>query len=175
MTDHAELLDDIIYFSRAGELDDLKELKASPELFVEKDDTGKTAIHMASANNHVEIVKYILEQFSTLDDKKKAELVNTKNNEGNTPLHWAALNGHLEVVKLLVENGGDCKIKNNMKLTPIYEAQQREHEAIAEYFLNTMIEEEPEEPLEEDKQFVETGYTELTGGSSEKKEQEENK
>ena len=53
MTDHAELLDDIIYFSRAGELDDLKELKASPELFVEKDDTGKTAIHMASANNHV--------------------------------------------------------------------------------------------------------------------------
>lgn len=53
MSDHQELLDDLVYFARAGELDDLKEVKASPENFVEKDDTGKTALHMASANNHV--------------------------------------------------------------------------------------------------------------------------
>jgi hypothetical protein len=44
-----------------------------------------------------------------------------------------------------------------MKISPIYEAQQRNHEKIAEFFLNTMIEEEPEEPLAEDEQFVETG------------------
>lgn len=53
MADHAELLDDLIYFARAGELDDLKETKVSPEMYVEKDDTGKTALHMASANNHL--------------------------------------------------------------------------------------------------------------------------
>lgn len=53
MADHQELLDDLVYFARAGELDDLKEVKALPENFVEKDDTGKTALHMASANNHV--------------------------------------------------------------------------------------------------------------------------
>lgn len=51
--DHQELLDDLIYFARAGELDDLKELKASPEFFVEKDESGKTALHMAAANNHL--------------------------------------------------------------------------------------------------------------------------
>lgn len=155
MADHAELLDDLIYFARAGELDDLKETKVSPEMYVEKDDTGKTALHMASANNHLDIVKYIVEQLATLDNK--VELVNTKNEEGNTPLHWAALNGNLEVVEVLVNNGGDCKIKNNVNRTPIYEAQQRNHEKIAEFFLNTMIEEEPEEPLEEDEQYVETG------------------
>lgn len=44
-----------------------------------------------------------------------------------------------------------------MNLTPIYEAQNKSHEKIAEFFLNTMIEEAPEEPLEEDEQFVETG------------------
>ncbi|RCH86059.1 hypothetical protein CU098_010077, partial [Rhizopus stolonifer] len=76
------------------------------------------------------------------------------------------------VVELLVKNGGDCKIKNNMNLTPIYEAQQREHEAIAEYFLNTMIEEAPEEPLEEDKQYVETGFTAPDSSDSTKKEEE---
>lgn len=53
MADHAELLDDLIYFARAGEVDDLKETKVSPEMYVEKDDTGKTALHMASANNHL--------------------------------------------------------------------------------------------------------------------------
>ncbi|CAO3649090.1 unnamed protein product [Mucor fragilis] len=157
MADHQELLDDLVYFARAGELDDLKEVKALPENFVEKDDTGKTALHMASANNHVDIVKYIVEQLSTLDDKKRIELINTKNEQGNTPLHWAALNGNLEVVELLVKAGGDCKIKNEMNISPIYEAQQRNHEKIAEFFLQTMIDEEPEEPLAEDEQFVETG------------------
>lgn len=53
MADHQEILDDLVYFARAGELDDLKEVKALPEYFVEKDESGKTALHMASANNHV--------------------------------------------------------------------------------------------------------------------------
>lgn len=58
-----------------------------------------------------------------------------------------------------------------MKLTPIYEAQQRNHEEIAEFFLNTMIEEAPEEPLAEDQQYVETGVQPL----SKKGEEEEEK
>lgn len=53
MSNHEELLDDLIYYSRAGELEELKELKALPENFVEKDDSSKTALHMASANNHI--------------------------------------------------------------------------------------------------------------------------
>ncbi|KAI9365828.1 ankyrin repeat-containing domain protein [Pilaira anomala] len=157
MSTQEELLDDLIYFARAGELEDFKETKVpSPKVYVEKDESGKTALHMASANNHLDIVKFIIEQLSTLESEKLA-LINTKNDEGNTPLHWAALNGNYEVVEALVSNGADCKIKNNMNRTPIYEAQQRSHEKIAEFFLNTMIEEAPEEPLEEDQQFVETG------------------
>ncbi|KAI7901136.1 ankyrin repeat-containing domain protein [Cokeromyces recurvatus] len=157
MTDHAELLDDLIYFARAGELEDIKELKLSPETLVEKDESGKTALHMASANNHVDIVTYIVEQLSTLDEKKKVELINIKNDQGNTPLHWAALNGHYDVVEIL--------IKNNMNISPIYEAQQRNHEKIAEYFLNTMVEDEPEEPIAEDEQYVETGVPESGSGN----------
>jgi ankyrin repeat protein len=54
MADHEELLDDLIYFARAGELGDLKETKvSSPEFYVEKDESGKTALHMAAANNHL--------------------------------------------------------------------------------------------------------------------------
>jgi ankyrin repeat protein len=61
----------------------------------------------------LEIVKYIIEQLSTLPEKKRIELINTKNDQGNTPLHWAALNGHLEVVQILVKNGADCKVRMN--------------------------------------------------------------
>ena len=59
----------------------------------------------------LDIVKYIVEQLSKLDDKKRIELINTKNDQGNTPLHWAALNGNLEVVEILVKSGSDCKVK----------------------------------------------------------------
>ncbi|CAO3610409.1 unnamed protein product [Cunninghamella echinulata] len=118
---------------------------------------------MASANNHLDIVQYILEKLQKFDKSEVKRMVNIQNEQGNTPLHWAALNGHLEVVQALVSAGGDCKIKNIAGKTPIYEAQQRESEKIAEFFLNTMIEEQPEEEndedeeMDEDEQFVETG------------------
>jgi ankyrin repeat protein len=65
-------------------------------------------IQIKLSNTLLDIVNYIIEQLSTLEQAKT--LINTKNNEGNTPLHWAALNGHLEVVEALVKNGGDCKV-----------------------------------------------------------------
>lgn len=56
----------------------------------------------------LDIVKYIIEQISSLQEKKK--LINVQNEEGNTPLHWAALNGHYEVVEALVNAGADCTV-----------------------------------------------------------------
>ncbi|KAI8986373.1 ankyrin repeat-containing domain protein [Pilobolus umbonatus] len=160
MSAASELLDDVVYYARAGDLDEIKQLKTEPRLFITKDDTGKTALHMASANNHLDIVTYIIGELNKLGNEEKKKLINTPNNEGNTPLHWAALNGHLKVVELLVGNGADCKIKNSMNHTPIYDAQQRNHEAIAEFFLKTMIDEAPEEPMNEEDQFKETGVPE---------------
>lgn len=58
MSTQEELLDDLIYFARAGEFEDFKETKVpTPKVYVEKDESGKTALHMASANNHLGIKK----------------------------------------------------------------------------------------------------------------------
>ncbi|CEP13260.1 hypothetical protein [Parasitella parasitica] len=158
MADHQEMLDDLIYFARTGELEEIKQIKASAKDFVEKDESGKTALHMASANNHVGIVEYIVERLHELDENTIIRSIDTQNAEGNTPLHWAALNGHLDVVKILVKEGGDCKIKNSMGVSPIYEAQQRNQEEIAKFFLETMIEDD-EEPVNEEEQIVEKGVS----------------
>ncbi|KAI8368298.1 ankyrin repeat-containing domain protein [Radiomyces spectabilis] len=162
MADNQELLDDVIYCARYGELDDLKQNKPAPEYYIKGDESGNTALHMACANNHIEIVAWILGQLATIaGEQELSRYVNVVNEQGNSPLHWAALNGHLEVVEMLVKNGADCKIKNTAGKTPIYEAQQRSHEKVAEFFLQTMIDEQPEEdPMDEDEQYVEQGVPE---------------
>ncbi|KAL1928032.1 hypothetical protein VTP01DRAFT_3437 [Rhizomucor pusillus] len=153
-----ELLDDVIYCARYGELEELRNANPAPEYYIEKNEAGNTALHMASANNHTDVISFILELLTQYKGDQVKNFVNIQNNEGNTPLHWAALNGHLEAVELLVKSGGDCRIKNEAGHSPTYEAQQRGHEKVAEYFLQTMIEEEPDEPMGEDEQFVERGY-----------------
>ncbi|KAG1144518.1 hypothetical protein G6F36_015267 [Rhizopus arrhizus] len=65
MSDHQELLDDIIYFARAGDLEELQSSKPEPKLLIEKDETGKTALHMASANNHLGNERQLIHTYNT--------------------------------------------------------------------------------------------------------------
>ena len=58
------------------------------------DDSGWTALMLASKNRHTEIVKLLI--------SKNAD-VNVKNRKGETALFWAK--GHPEIVKLLKEAG----------------------------------------------------------------------
>lgn len=102
-----EQIDEILYCSRAGELEDLK---ASFESCLKENDnfdeilksiqdsneSKNSPLHYSSANGHYEIVHFILE-------KASLESILAQNEAGNTPLHWAAFNGHLEIVKDLID------------------------------------------------------------------------
>lgn len=52
MATNNELLDDVIFAARSGDLDDLKNANPNADYFVTKNDMGNTALHMASANGH---------------------------------------------------------------------------------------------------------------------------
>ncbi|KAM3186915.1 hypothetical protein ACTXT7_003382 [Hymenolepis weldensis] len=58
--------------------------------------SGLNALHLASKEGHVEIVKELIRR--QID-------VNQPTHKGNTALHIASLAGQFEVAKVLIENG----------------------------------------------------------------------
>ena len=93
--------------SRFGELADLKEaMKEAKEDFNVNlvDFGGNTALHLASANGFIDVVKYLVNELHCdVDPKNKSQ---------STPLSWAAFNGQKKVVEFLLEKGADCNSKN---------------------------------------------------------------
>lgn len=135
--------DSIVQDARAGDLDSLREIfddLIHPKLLVTCTDSisHSSALHMASANGHINVVKYLL----CLVDKETESpeilrtFVNKQNETGNTALHWASLNGKLDVVQLLCdEYDADPFIRNNFGHDAIYEAENNGREELENYFL----------------------------------------
>lgn len=107
--------------SRFGDLETIKTLKLSPIDMFQQDDDGNTALHMASANGHQDVVQYLLSQLPKINHENN--YLSIKNHRGNTPLHWAAMNGHEEVVSMLIKEGADPHIQNDAQKTPLWEAE----------------------------------------------------
>ncbi|BAT88718.1 hypothetical protein VIGAN_05230100 [Vigna angularis var. angularis] len=112
-SDSVEALLDAV---RYNDMDDVKSLEANGVPLDSKDDQGRTALHMAAANGHVDIVEYLI---------IKGVDLNAPNEEKNTPLHWACLNGHVEVVKKLILAGANVSVLNRHERTPMDEAVSR--------------------------------------------------
>ncbi|WP_143688784.1 ankyrin repeat domain-containing protein [Wolbachia endosymbiont of Laodelphax striatellus] len=103
-----------------------------------------TLLNLAVANDHLKIVKYLVDNKNVNLDQKnnngktplhhatlasslktvKALLengadINAKDNNGRTPLHWATFNHRVEIIKALLENGADINAKDNNGRTPL--------------------------------------------------------
>ncbi|XP_073040870.1 uncharacterized protein [Primulina eburnea] len=108
--------DALLEAARYDDIDDLMSIASQGVSLNLKDSEGRTALHMASANGHINIVDYLIH--NGVD-------INACNVEKNTPLHWACLNGHIEVVKHLILAGADISFLNNHERTPMDEAVGR--------------------------------------------------
>lgn len=112
-----------------------------------RDGRGNTALHMASANGHLEIVRLLLEP-SVRDDEAEAAAatnghrharldVNARNEHGNTALHWVATQPaltpeHRAIAELLLESRADPNARNDRGRTPLNEAADRGHTELCE-------------------------------------------
>jgi ankyrin repeat protein len=72
---------------------------------------GRTALHDASVNDHLQVVKLLLQRGAD---------VRVMNQFGDTALHEAARWGHLEVVRLLLDNQADISMTNQHGWTPLH-------------------------------------------------------
>ena len=111
-----ELIDDLIYGGRAGDVDEIRESLAAGAPVDGRDANGTTALMMAAANGHVEAMQVLLSAGAD---------INATNERGNTSLHWAVFTGQEEAVKTLLAAGGcDVFVKNEQGLTAAMDAER---------------------------------------------------
>merc|ERR1711904_245894 len=106
-----------------GDLDDLKEALEAKVDVNGRGNNGNSALHMASANGHAEIVKELLAAGATVD---------AANDAGNSAMHWGALNGHTEVVSLLLDAKANPNARNEFQKRPFDEALSKSQHSVCE-------------------------------------------
>lgn len=94
-----------------------------------RDQQGTTMIHMASANNNVEVLQLLLVSASV-------EHVNVVNERGNTALHWSTMNGHVEATRVLIDAGADPNLKNAGGQSAVYYAHQTANDKLIEVVMS---------------------------------------
>ena len=90
---------------------------------VAKNPTGFTALTGATANNHTEIAKILVNHGAN---------VNHRYEEGASPLMEAAHNGNVELVEFFLEKGADPNAKTKDGKSPLVFAREKNHTAVVD-------------------------------------------
>eukprot|EP00057_Strongylocentrotus_purpuratus_P011788 XP_011666262.1 PREDICTED: ankyrin-1-like [Strongylocentrotus purpuratus] len=90
------------------------------------DASGKTALHIASENGHLQTVKCLTHHGAKLDKRDKND---------RTPLFCASQEGHLDVVEYIVNKGAGIEIGDKDGITALHIASLKGHLDIVKYLV----------------------------------------
>eukprot|EP00435_Cladocopium_sp_Y103_P011594 s837_g3.t1 len=110
----------MIAASRDNDLPALEALLQGPRTPRLTDFSGRTPLHHAAGNGHVESMRLLLEAGAVRDARDTSP-------EGSTPLLLAVSRGHVEVVRFLIEAGVDYDEATTGGATPLYIAAWKGH------------------------------------------------
>jgi ankyrin repeat protein len=144
---HAEIVDDLLCNGAETDLEDMRGgnavLRAAEEGGLEAlqklidygatvgdekvgaDEEGRTPLHLASRNEHIEVLQILVEKYSNLD---------IRDDNGLTPLHHTCQSGALETAAFLLEQGADPAILDAFGRTPFVVAWQYGHKDLIDLF-----------------------------------------
>ncbi|MEE6495014.1 hypothetical protein FKM82_001929 [Ascaphus truei] len=88
--------------------------------------SGESLLHIAAANGHVPVIKYLIRKGVKLDAQDK---------QRRTALHRAAENGHSDAVMILLQAGANLYTLDNDSLTPLHLAAQNNHHNVLKVLL----------------------------------------
>src|ERR1043166_6286166 len=115
---------------QAAALGNLPEVKRlldhKPSLARLKDNTGRTALHRASAQGRIEVAALLLARGADVDARNKA---------GATPLRWAVTSGNVELVRLLLDKGANVNARTKGRSTPLMRAMENARAEIGELLI----------------------------------------
>ncbi|CCJ30506.1 unnamed protein product [Pneumocystis jirovecii] len=125
-------LDMFFMASKQGNLDLIEHMCKSGEIMPNVlDDQGVTALHWASINDHVDVVRYLV--LNGVD-------VNAQDGEFHaTPLHWAAKNGNLYTVHMLLHHGACLHFTDVQGFTALHLATHCSSVMLVLYLLHQNI------------------------------------
>ena len=89
---------------------------------------GNRPLHLSSSKNHVQIVKFLLEEGADIE---------ARNKDSETSLIIAANCGHLSVVKYLVRYDANVNAKDKSDFTPLMRAVKEGQFKVVRYLLST--------------------------------------
>ena len=92
----------------------------------EANDDGSTLLHLASEDEHLGVVEYLIEHSAD---------VNKGNNDGQTPLVFACQSNNETVIRYLVEHGADVNKENNQGEIPLMCSCELGNEAVVKYLI----------------------------------------
>lgn len=109
---------EILDAARSGNTVAIGELIAKGAKVDARNDSGATALLVATHANHVEAARALIEAGAD---------VNAKDNINDSPYLYAGARGHLEILKMTLANGADLKSTNRYGGTALIPASERGH------------------------------------------------
>jgi uncharacterized protein len=117
-----ELHDDFIYFVRVNDVDEVRQCLSNSALNLNaRNELGNTALHMAAANGHADLIDLLMQHSATIVTTAAHSRidVNARNQLGNSPLSYAAQQNQLGSVRRLLHFGANVNSVNDSKQTPL--------------------------------------------------------